>query len=593
MRLVVKSTVIATGIYLIVLAGLAVLTEYEVRSITSSVMEDTANLIGREVAASLSDAALAQLLQGDAATRQRLVETISDLSKRSNVVAAITVADDAGTVVVSDDFEIGHQLAIPAVIFHGSMEPQFLSARGRSGGKYHLFVPLVRQDGIVGYIRLALKSRRIADIYRGAWQQMVVAGLMGLMGIGVFAVLLQVRLSRRGEALARTVEASARGEAVPTDGRDEFAAVIEAAGKLGRELSATRERSSQAERRIAALANFMDVGVVLIGAHQRLEFANATTCALLGTADQSALASRWDQLAPVFSAALERITGRDGGAHIDAEVSVAGHVRRVRLEAHQHGEPDRDEYLVLIKDRDLLEAFETDMRLATQMRGLGRVYSALAHELRAPLGAMELNLELLSEALNSADDDADQRERQKRYAYVLRQELARLNRSLVAVLNQTTTPSTTRERFDLCELIRDLDALLAPQAKQQHVEVELSLPPAGVPFTGHRDRMKQALLNIAANALEAMPEGGRMSLLIDRHNGTAMVSVRDSGPGIPPDILEHIYSMYFTTKDGGTGIGLHVARAVVESHGGRIEVDSHIGRGTCVQITLPLTPVES
>jgi signal transduction histidine kinase len=244
------------------------------------------------------------------------------------------------------------------------------------------------------------------------------------------------------------------------------------------------------------------------------------------------------------------------------------------LEPHRHGDDAREDRLVLVKDRDFLEAFETDLRLAIQMRGLARVYGALAHELRAPLGAMGLNLELLNEALDSTtEDDTDLHERQKRYAHVLREELARLNRSLVVILNQTTTLSTARETFDLRELIRDLEALLTPQARQQRVAIEVDMPEVSVPLAGHRDRLKQALLNIAANALEAMPDGGQMTMSLVVPNGSATVSVRDSGPGIPPDVLGKIYSMYFTTKSGGTGIGLHVARAVVESHGGNIRSD--------------------
>jgi signal transduction histidine kinase len=135
----------------------------------------------------------------------------------------------------------------------------------------------------------------------------------------------------------------------------------------------------------------------------------------------------------------------------------------------------------------------------------------------------------------------------------------------------------------------DLNTLLAPQAKQQRVTLEVQLPEREIQVIGQRDRLKQALLNIATNALEAMPEGGKLAMALDTVNGHARIAIRDNGPGIAPESLAKIYGMYFTTKTGGTGIGLYVARSVVESHGGNIEVDTQPGMGTCFTVSLPLS----
>jgi signal transduction histidine kinase len=97
-------------------------------------------------------------------------------------------------------------------------------------------------------------------------------------------------------------------------------------------------------------------------------------------------------------------------------------------------------------------------------------------------------------------------------------------------------------------------------------------------------------LNVAVNALEAMPKGGRMRIELERREDCARVAVRDTGPGIPAELLARIYESDFTTKGGGSGIGLYVARAVVELHGGSIEAHSTVGRGTDVQVDLPLVP---
>ena len=597
MRLAVKSTVTLTALYLLILGGLGLWMEYELRSVVGSVMEDTARLVGNEIAAALSESALAQLLQGDPATRQLLEQIVGDVTTRSHVVASIAVVDDSGRVVVSDDLEMGHQLVMPAVIFQGTTQPQFLSAQSPfQGGKYHLFVPLLRQENVVGYLRLSLSSADIASLYRRARGQIVLAAVVGLTCIGALGFLFHVQLAQRGAALARTLEATVRGEAVPAlPQRDEFSHVIEAAGKLGRELSETRERSSQAQRRISALANFMDVGVLLLRADRTLEFANATARELLGCQHPGDLEQRWEGMKHLLGESLDRLAeASSSGARVDVEVSFNGSTRRLRVELHRPDEDERGGYLVLIKDRELLDAFETDLRLATQMRGLARVYGALAHELKAPLGAMSINLELLNDALHAdaESDDPTLSDRRRRYVAVLREELARLNRSLISVLNQSTSLSERRGRFDLRELIRDIEALLAPQAKQQRVSLDVRLPENEILLIGHRDRLKQALLNIATNALEAMPDGGQMGMAAEPRNGHASVLIRDSGPGIPPDVLGKMYGMYFTTKTGGTGIGLYVTKSVVESHGGNIHVNSDEGQGTCFEVNLPLADAE-
>jgi signal transduction histidine kinase len=155
-------------------------------------------------------------------------------------------------------------------------------------------------------------------------------------------------------------------------------------------------------------------------------------------------------------------------------------------------------------------------------------------------------------------------------------------------LSHATTPSDTIQDFDLKDLIRDLATLLDPQARRQGITFTAALPEGEVPFTGHRDRLKQALLNIVINALEAMPDGGKLSIELKSEGGQVQISVRDSGPGIPEDLQRKIYDMSFTTKSGGSGVGLFVANSVVQSYGGLIHIDSSPGDGTCFHVFLPV-----
>ena len=352
-------------------------------------------------------------------------------------------------------------------------------------------------------------------------------------------------------------------------------------------------KASQADRGFGALARMMDVGVVLLAPDQDLDFANAPACTLLGYDSCDDLRPHWPEFRRLLQPALDRTCeGQSAGTPLDLEVASAGRTRKLRFELYLLEEEECEGFLVLIKDRDMLDALENELALAIQMRGLTRFYMEVVHDLKAPLNAMVINLELLKDTIRT-DGDPQQYERQRRYIDVLGEEVLRLNRSLTSLLTQTPRLSETPQRFDFRELVEELSLLLGPQAKAQQVEVQTSLPKDPLPIVGRRDRLKQGVLNVAINALEAMPEGGLLGITVTRDDdSTARLAIRDTGPGIPPEIIGRIYAMHFTTKSGGTGIGLHVARAVVLTHLGTIRIETAPGAGTTVHITLPLAPPE-
>ena len=594
MRLALKSTLILLSVYFVLLGGLALWLEFQLRAMAETLMEGTARIVGGEIAAAMSGSALDQVLQADPNARQRLQQILADLTKHSDVVASIVVVDEHGKVVASDDVEIGRQLAIPEVVFQSEKRVQFLSSKAPfQGGKYHLFVPLLRQDSLVGYLRLSISSSRIAKLYQRAQRQLLAAAVTGLGLVLALGVFFHVQLTRRSAALTRALEEAFRGDAVEArDGRDEFSQALETARKVGKELTEAREKTSDAQRGFATLMKVMDVGVILVGRDQVLDFANAPARELLGCPAPNELERRWHGFRALLD---ERLTDTNAeGTRLDLEVPHEGRAASLRIEVYPRDEDDGEGRLILVKSREMLDALENELRLAIQMRGFARFYMAFAHDLKAPLNAMVLNLELLKGTFGAeATGDPQLKERRERYVAVLREEVARLDRYLRTILTQAAPASESLQQFDVRELIQDLATLLGPQAKQQHVVLDTQLPDESIRLTGHRDRLKQAMLNIAINALESMPDGGRMTLELSAKDARARIAIRDSGPGIAPELLGQIYGMHFTTKNGGTGIGLYVARSVVESYGGEIRVESEVGRGTCFAVELPSELIET
>jgi signal transduction histidine kinase len=589
MRFATKSGLTILAIYFAVLGVVAVWMERELRSISDDVVSDTARLIGREVAAALTESTLQQVLNSDPDATANLQRIVRDVTARSQLVTSLLVVDASGTVLAGEGERAGSQVAMPQVIFGDDPGPRFIAEGGLSGRSLFLFVPLLQHGHIEGYLRLSLLNTRLSLVQSRARHQLLFAGGVGFVAVVVLSFLLHLQFNRVSSALTGALHAAIRGEAVAATEEGEFTEAFEAAQKVAKELSAARERGSQAQRRLSSLMQVMDVGVLLLNSKKELDFANQRARELLGGGDPAAWEQGWQAILPLLGPQLDACGElNSAGAQLDIDLPAEPRASSaLRLDLYSLADENCEGYLVLIRSRDTIEALENELRLAIQMRGFARFYMAFAHDLKAPLNAMVMNLELLNRSLQNHEDGTDV-ERQQRYLSVLRTEITRLDRDLQTLLRQAAPPSTAAERFDLADLIRDLATLLGPQAKQQHVKLDTRLPDEPLQFSGHRDRLKQAFLNIAINALEAMPDGGNLALELHRSNGGVRVLITDSGPGIVPEVLKEIYRMHFTTKDGGTGIGLYVARSVVEAYGGRIDVQTAAGRGTRFEVALPL-----
>jgi signal transduction histidine kinase len=232
---------------------------------------------------------------------------------------------------------------------------------------------------------------------------------------------------------------------------------------------------------------------------------------------------------------------------------------------------------------------------AQQLAELGTMSSGLAHEIKNPLSTVVLNAQLLREDILDAPLDADQSAGMVRRVDALVRETDRLRDILTDFLQYAGRMKVDRERIDLREVAVDLVDFLHAQAAQSGIRLLLSPPPEQpVSVDADRGLLKQAALNLMLNAMQAMAGAQRadgapheLMLRIERDHGRARLHVIDTGPGVPPDRIDGIFLPYVTTKTGGTGLGLPVARRIAREHGGDVKVHSEPGRGSDFTIELP------
>ena len=228
---------------------------------------------------------------------------------------------------------------------------------------------------------------------------------------------------------------------------------------------------------------------------------------------------------------------------------------------------------------------EEALRRRDRLAAMGELASTVAHEVRNPLNAVGMTAQRLKREFLGATG-ADEREELQDLLGIMTSETQRIDRIVQQFLEYARPPRLAPEPVDLGGLVDDVAGRARSRAESRGVRLEVQASGAGIAVVDPA-QLRQALDNLVRNAVEATPEGGRVSLSARREGGGHAVEVRDTGRGIEPDHLPRIFDLYFTTKADGTGVGLAVTQQIVTAHGGTIEVDSRPGAGTTMTVRLP------
>ena len=273
--------------------------------------------------------------------------------------------------------------------------------------------------------------------------------------------------------------------------------------------------------------------------------------------------------------------------------SAAGEARWLRLNAVGLNEEGRRLGLMLVlEEASGLKQTEREIWQVEKMSALGRLAASVAHEVCNPLGAIDIQLQLLQEDL--AVVDGELAGQVGRRLDIARAEMRRLDGIVQNFLRFSRPPALHMQQVYPNDLLRHIFALAEPEARERQVELVLELEDTLSLMAADENQLSQALLNILINSFHAVEEGGRVVLKSgwDRLTREAILEIDDDGHGIEAESLERIFEFYYTTKDEGTGLGLSIAQRIVHQHGGTLEVNSQVGVGTKVSIRLPVYGVD-
>jgi two-component system, NtrC family, sensor histidine kinase HydH len=219
-----------------------------------------------------------------------------------------------------------------------------------------------------------------------------------------------------------------------------------------------------------------------------------------------------------------------------------------------------------------------------RLAALGHLAAGVAHEVRNPLNAIGMGIQRLQGEFSPVEGEAEFRH----LCTMIRGEVARLNGIVEEFLQLARVPALQREPVEVATLLHEVVALMEAEARAHAVRLTLRVP-AGLPaLVVDPQQLKQALINLLLNAIQATPPGGAVQVTAAAETEALRLAVIDSGRGIAPDMLERIFDPYFTTRPQGTGLGLPIALRIIQAHGGTLDVSSLLGRGTTVEVRLPI-----
>lgn len=231
-----------------------------------------------------------------------------------------------------------------------------------------------------------------------------------------------------------------------------------------------------------------------------------------------------------------------------------------------------------------VKALEAEVLHRERLSALGNLAAAVAHEVRNPLNAISMGLQRLKVEFQPTDAQ----EHYSRLTELMLGEAQRINSIVEQFLSLARPIEINAEALPLPEILKELAALQDSEAKRSKVQIRVVAAPNLPALKADPDLLTQVLLNLMLNGLQAMPDGGTLTLEAKTSNGNFLIAVTDTGTGITAENQRRIFEPYFTTKAKGTGLGLAISRRIIEAHGGTITVSNQAGGGCRFEISLPL-----
>jgi len=515
-----------------------------------------------------------------------LPELLASTLAQTRSIVEISVADGAGRILASSNASRKGQLMQPRLPLRNLLAlgpaDKFQAVLGgqidyENRVELGVELPEKRRREVVFVIQVLVSSVLLRDALLPEVRRTALASVpLFLLAVGIAWLTAQAALLPL-KGISQTIDRIRSGEtdvaAAPS--AREIAAVQEKLRLLGEQFRGAQEGAMQLRDSVERMIEGLEESILLFHGDGRLVACSEAAERLLRVGRHEIAGMRADVLFP-RETPLGGLLARALASRTPLKEAPAG-----RLLASLDFLP-QGAFLLRLRDAEGRRMVESQLSLSSRLAAISRLTGGVAHEIKNPLNSIALRLELLRARilpeLPEAQAELD----------VIAQEIVRLDRVVRTFLDFTRPLELQTEELDLAKIAAELADLVKPEAERQGVALETEGLGEPAPVRGDAGLLKQALLNVLRNALEAMPSGGRLRVQLHARAGQAELEIADTGPGIPPELREKVFDLYYTTKKNGTGIGLAMTYRAVQLHGGSIEIGDAPEGGALVRIRLPL-----
>jgi PAS domain S-box-containing protein len=452
---------------------------------------------------------------------------------------------------------------------------------------YDVRIPLTLDGAPFGSIRVGVSTVFLKNELTPPLQHAVIFSSAAVF----LSLILAAGLSHLAlgplERISRTLDSVTSGEgdevAAYEASRDEYGLVTLKIAHLGRQVRDAKEIFSALKDNVDQIMGNLQDGLMLFTRESRVVLVSASVERFLGRPRRELLGRTVNEIfsreSALGSLLLDGFQFRRAIAQQEVE-SANGKRVEISLDFIQE-RGGQIGALLTLRDAESVRKIEDEIEMSRRMSASGRLTRGVAHEVKNPINAIVLHLQLLQNKLHEIDPDT------RRHMDIIDSEIHRLDRVVQILVDFTRPRDLHLEEMDLRSLLEDVITLATPDAEQHGVRISPQIPSDPMPVRVDSDFLKQAMLNVVLNGVQAMPEGGNLEISAHREDDVVVTEIHDQGAGIPHELHDKIFELYFTTKKGGSGIGLAQTYQILQWHYGSVDFESLDGKGTTFRLRLP------
>jgi len=460
------------------------------------------------------------------------------------------------------------------------------------GKIYESTLPLSLDDRPFGSIRLGIATSLLRRELNPSVQQSLTFAGLALPVVWLVAMGAGTLLLKPMRRLTRQMDGRRRGDAGNGGGLDQADDIGELSSQLqllGQQLPADRLKMLSEKAQLQQVVDHLEDGIILFTQDRRILFFNRAAEVVVGRSLEEVVGWQWDEMLrpfhpirPLLQHAFEQKAGfRNAAVTLPRDEGYKESLVSLFFVTDAHRAMGA---MVVVKDLESIKTLQSLITYSAKLTALGRLTSGMAHEVKNPLNAMMIHVELLKEKLDVPTEEVHQS------LEVIGNEIRRLDRVVQGFLRFIRPEELSLRLLDLHALLKDVAALLETEGQKEGIRFAFQFDPTLPLIAADEELLRQAFLNIMLNACQAMPKGGVVNISTEMEEWEFVkVNIADPGIGIPPEDMGKIYQLYYTTKPYGTGIGLSLVYRVVQMHNGSLETSSEVGRGTTMIVRLPVS----